>query len=214
MGYVVASNPLGQMLFSPLFGLWGNKTKSVRIPLLCSVAVFCMSSGLYSSLELFPSVNVKYWMFLSRFLVGVGSGKIGYTLKLLNVLIFFYVANVTLCRSYLSDATRLKERTGAVSMVSLAQVLGFIVGPALQAVVTPLGEAGYSLINGRLNLNMYTAAGWINMILALGNFCLFLPMFFQVIILFFVSIFTSHSMIRFCVAGASNIRQRNDGTAG
>lgn len=34
-----------------------------------------------------------------------------------------------MCRSYLSAATKVEERTGAVSMVSLAQVLGFIVGP-------------------------------------------------------------------------------------
>jgi len=38
-------------------------------------------------------------------------------------------ASIAVCRSYLSAATKLKERTGAVSMVSLAQVLGFVVGP-------------------------------------------------------------------------------------
>lgn len=74
MGYVVASNPLGQMIFSPIFGYWGNKIKSVRIPLLCSIAIFTLSSAVYSSLELFPTEMVKYWMLLSRFLVGVGSG--------------------------------------------------------------------------------------------------------------------------------------------
>lgn len=74
MGYVVASNPFGQMLFSPLFGYWGNKTKSVRLPLFCSIAIFGIASAVYSSLEIFPPEMVKYWMFLSRFLVGVGSG--------------------------------------------------------------------------------------------------------------------------------------------
>lgn len=62
-------------------------------------------------------------------------------------------------------------------MVSLAQVLGFIVGPALQAVVTPLGEKGVSFLPG---LNMYTAAGWLNVFMAIGNFCLFLPAIFKV----------------------------------
>lgn len=76
MGYVVASNPFGQMLFSPLFGYWGNKTKSVRLPLFCSIAIFSIASALYSSLELLPTDTVKYWMLFSRFLVGVGSGKI------------------------------------------------------------------------------------------------------------------------------------------
>ncbi len=74
MGFVVASNPFGQMLFSPLFGWWGNKIKSVRVPLFCSIAIFCIASGMYSTLEYFPARTVKYWMLLSRFLVGVGSG--------------------------------------------------------------------------------------------------------------------------------------------
>lgn len=74
MGYVVGANPFGQMIFSPLFGYWGNKIKSVRVPLLCSIAIFCVASTMYSTLEYFPTENVKYWMLLSRFLVGVGSG--------------------------------------------------------------------------------------------------------------------------------------------
>lgn len=74
MGYVVASNPFGQMLFSPLFGYWGNKIKSVRVPLFCSIAIFAVASAMYSTLEYFPTATVKYWMLLSRFLVGVGSG--------------------------------------------------------------------------------------------------------------------------------------------
>jgi len=43
--------------------------------------------------------------------------------------VYFISASIAVCRSYLSAATKLKERTGAVSMVSLAQVLGFVVGP-------------------------------------------------------------------------------------
>lgn len=74
MGYVVAANPLGQILFNPLFGLWGNKIKSVRIPLYVTIVLFCLSSVLYSCLGAFPSGSVKYVMLLSRFLVGVGSG--------------------------------------------------------------------------------------------------------------------------------------------
>lgn len=42
-----------------------------------------------------------------------------------------FSANVAICRSYLSSATTLRERTGAVSMISLAQVLGFIIGPGV-----------------------------------------------------------------------------------
>lgn len=161
MGLIVAANPLGQMIFSPIFGWWGNKLGTIRLPLLISLGLFTIASGLYSSLELCQD-NVKYWMLASRFLIGVSS------------------ANIALCRSYLSAATRLSERTHAVSMVSLAQVLGFIIGPGLQALVTPLGRQGYVWLWGGMHMNMYTASGWINVIMSMGNFIMFLPFIFQV----------------------------------
>jgi MFS transporter, ceroid-lipofuscinosis neuronal protein 7 len=103
--YQFAANPLGQMIFSPLFGFWANKTKSIRIPFIVSLAIFCGASALYSSLDLVES-NAKYWMLAARFFVGVSS------------------ANVVICRSYLSAATTLNERTQAVSILTLAQTLG------------------------------------------------------------------------------------------
>lgn len=75
MGYVVAANPFGQMLFSPLLGWWANKVGSIRVPVLVSLAVFILSSAIYSSLEAFDEYR-KYWMLLSRFLVGVSSGDL------------------------------------------------------------------------------------------------------------------------------------------
>lgn len=110
MGLIVAANPFGQMLFSPLVGWWSNRLKTVHLPLLLSVSIFTIASGWYAILELFTSYR-KYWMFFTRLLIGISS------------------ANIAVCRSYLSAATMLHERTGAVSMVSFAQVIGFIVGP-------------------------------------------------------------------------------------
>ncbi|XP_069696641.1 major facilitator superfamily domain-containing protein 8 [Periplaneta americana] len=160
MGYVVAANPFGQMIFSPLIGWWGNRRGSIRMPLMFSLTVFTLSSACYSMVEIFPSYH-KYWMLGARFFVGVSS------------------SSIAVCRSYLSAATKFKERTGAVSMVSLAQVLGFVVGPGLQAAVTPLGDKGVPLIPGVLSLNMYTAAGWINVLLGVLNCLLFLPSVFR-----------------------------------
>ncbi|XP_060524429.1 major facilitator superfamily domain-containing protein 8 isoform X2 [Cylas formicarius] len=160
MGFVVAANPFAQMLFSPLVGWWTNKAGSIRIPVIVSLVIFTLASGLYSSLELFET-NRKHWMLWSRFLVGVSS------------------ANVAACRSYLSAATRYSERTKAVSMISLAQVLGFVIGPAIQAAVVPLGDDGLWIIPNRLKLNMYTASGWINAALSLINIFLFLPKYFK-----------------------------------
>ncbi|XP_066596400.1 major facilitator superfamily domain-containing protein 8 [Prorops nasuta] len=154
MGYVVAANPLAQMLFSPLLGWWGNKRGSVRLPLLITLALFTLASALYSMLEILPG-DGKIVMVAARFLVGASA------------------ANIAVARSYLSAATKLAERTKAVSMVSLAQVLGFVVGPGLQAAVTPLGDKGVTLFF--LPINMYTMAGWINVFMGILNFIMFLP---------------------------------------
>ncbi|XP_055379060.1 major facilitator superfamily domain-containing protein 8 isoform X1 [Condylostylus longicornis] len=159
MGLVVGANPLGQMIFSPLFGWWGNRLNSIRVPMYCSLTLFTIASATYSSLEFIPTYT-KYWMLGSRFLVGVSS------------------ANVAVCRSYLSAATRISERTKAISMISLAQVMGFVIGPGLQAAVTPLKSEGI-LIFDFIKLDMYTAAGWINVLMSICNVCLFLPVVFQ-----------------------------------
>ena len=65
-------------------------------------------------------------------------------------------------------------------MVSLAQVLGFVIGPALQAAVTPLGDKGFTIFNGLLKIDMYTASAWINVLLGIVNFILFFPFIFKV----------------------------------
>lgn len=55
----------------------------------------------------------------------------------------------------------------------------FILFAGLQAAVTPLGDKGVPLIPGILTLNMYTATGWINMLLGIFNCILFLPSIFH-----------------------------------
>lgn len=159
MTWVVAANPLAQTLFSPLVGWWSNKLGSIRIPFLCTLTMFTMANAIYSSLEVLPSHH-KYWMFGSRFLVGLSS------------------ANAAVCRSYVSSATKMSERTKAVSMISLMQVMGFIIGPSLQAFFTTLGDPGFIVMRGVIHLNMYTAAGWINVLLGFINFLMFMPAVF------------------------------------
>jgi MFS transporter, ceroid-lipofuscinosis neuronal protein 7 len=75
MGYIIAANPFAQMLFSPLVGWWGNKMGSIRIPLMCSLGLFTIASAMYSVIEVFSSHH-KYWMFASRFVVGISSGEL------------------------------------------------------------------------------------------------------------------------------------------
>lgn len=75
LGVVVAANPLGQMLFSPLVGLWANRVGSVRAPMLATLALFVLASALYSELYL-TRPHAKYWMVVARFFVGVSSGQL------------------------------------------------------------------------------------------------------------------------------------------
>lgn len=91
----------------------------------------------------------------------------------------WFAANIAVARSYLSSATLVSERTRAVAAVSLAQVLGFVVGPALQAAAAPLGPGPPYAAPGALRLDMYTAPAWINAALGLLNFLLFLPWCFK-----------------------------------
>ncbi|XP_070502562.1 major facilitator superfamily domain-containing protein 8-like [Chironomus tepperi] len=159
MGYIIAANPLGQFIFSPIFGWWANKASSVRTPFIVSMIIFCFASAMYSCLDIVEN-NVKCWMVFARFFVGVSS------------------ANIVICRSYVSAATTLKERTKAVSLLTLAQTLGFIFGPMLQGLFTPLGGDGIKMFYN-IPLSMYTAPGWLNVFLGLLNLILFLPKFFQ-----------------------------------
>lgn len=102
--------------------------------------------------------GVKHWMLIARLFMGAAS------------------ANVAVCRSYIAAASKLDERTFALSMASLAQVSGFIVGPLLQAAFTLLDDG--IIVAGNLRLSMYTAPGWVNVIFGIINMVVFLPRIF------------------------------------
>ena len=76
MGFIVAANPLGQFIFSPVFGYWSNKSTSLRVPFIVSLIIFALSSGVYSCLDIVYN-NVKFYMALSRFFVGASGANVG-----------------------------------------------------------------------------------------------------------------------------------------
>lgn len=154
LGWVVAAYSLGQMIASPLFGLWSNH-RPRREPLVCSIFIN-LSANIYYAYVYLPKTGNKYHMLMSRALVGFGAG------------------NVAVVRSYVAGATSLNERTGAMANMSACQALGFILGPALQACLSFIGESGVTLKFLDLQLNMYTAPallaaafGLINILLVL-----------------------------------------------
>ncbi|CAK1555049.1 unnamed protein product [Leptosia nina] len=165
LGLAVGVSPLGQLVASPLLGLWANRASSARAPILVMLLVFVVASVLYANLHLTRPL-AHSWMLAARALVGISS------------------ANVAVARSYLSAATKESERTRAVAGCSLAQVLGFVVGPALQAAAAPLGPGppyppSTDTRSFALRLDMYTASGWINALLGIINVILFLPFCFK-----------------------------------
>lgn len=86
-------------------------------------------------------------------------------------------SNIAVSRSYIAGATKIDERTFALSMASLSQVSGFIAGPLLQAVFTAIGTDGTVFLG--FHLNMYTVPGWVNVVLGFTNIALFVPSLFN-----------------------------------
>ncbi|XP_068611949.1 major facilitator superfamily domain-containing protein 8 [Brachionichthys hirsutus] len=141
LGWVVAAYSLGQMVASPVFGLWSNR-RPRREPLVCSIAIN-LSANVYYAYAYLPAAGRKVHVLMSRVFVGFGAG------------------NVAVVRSYVAGATTLTERTGAMANMSASQALGFILGPALQACFSFLGENGVTVSALRLQLNMYTAPAFL-----------------------------------------------------
>ncbi|CAH2300923.1 major facilitator superfamily domain-containing 8 [Pelobates cultripes] len=157
LGWVIASYSLGQMLASPLFGLWSNH-RPRREPLAVSISILVAASVLYAYVHV-PASHNKYYMLISRALVGFGSG------------------NVAVVRSYVAGATSLSERTGAMANISAFQALGFILGPAFQACFTLIGEKGVTFQAIDLQVNMYTAPSLMGALLGIVNIILVFAIF-------------------------------------
>uniref|UniRef100_A0A2K6F1L8 Major facilitator superfamily domain containing 8 n=1 Tax=Propithecus coquereli TaxID=379532 RepID=A0A2K6F1L8_PROCO len=110
LGWVIASFSLGQMVASPMFGLWSNY-RPRKEPLTVSIFISVAANCLYAYVHL-PASHNKYYMLVARGLVGFGAG------------------NVAVVRSYIAGATSLQERTSSMANTSACQALGFILGPA------------------------------------------------------------------------------------
>uniref|UniRef100_A0A8C5M906 Major facilitator superfamily domain containing 8 n=1 Tax=Leptobrachium leishanense TaxID=445787 RepID=A0A8C5M906_9ANUR len=157
LGWVIASFSLGQMLASLFFGFWSNH-RPRREPLVVSISIMIAASVLYAYVHV-PTSHNKYYMLISRALVGFGSG------------------NVAVVRSYVAGATSLSERTSAMANVSAFQALGFILGPAFQACFTLIGEQGVIFQAIYLQVNMYTAPALMGALLGIINIILVFAVF-------------------------------------
>ncbi|XP_040527349.1 major facilitator superfamily domain-containing protein 8 isoform X7 [Gallus gallus] len=157
LGWIIASYSIGQMVASPLFGLWSNY-RPRREPLVVSTAISVAANCLYAYVHL-PHSHNKYYMLTARALVGFGAG------------------NVAVVRSYIAGATSLTERTSAMANTSACQAVGFILGPVFQTCFTLIGEEGITWKSIHLQLNMYTAPVLFGALLGIINIILTFAIF-------------------------------------
>jgi ceroid-lipofuscinosis MFS transporter 7 len=130
-GLIIAAFSIGQLLASPLFGYWSQKTNNHKTPLLTCLAISIVANVLYAylqSITLKSGITPKYWMFLSRFVMGLGACKISFIFLPVqqHIAIMCFQACAALMRSYVSGATSLEERTSVLANISACQGLGFI----------------------------------------------------------------------------------------
>ncbi|RCN35469.1 hypothetical protein ANCCAN_18667 [Ancylostoma caninum] len=135
LGWVVAACSLGCSLANPLFGWWNQKTMSIKHPVIVGMLMAAAGQTVYGLLPLFSN-HQKWIMMGSRLVTGFGAG----TLSVL--------------RAYAATASVPRDRLRAVSFGTAGMVLGLSLGPAIQAVFTPVGEAGFLI--GPVIFNMYT----------------------------------------------------------
>nr|XP_023404421.1 major facilitator superfamily domain-containing protein 8 isoform X2 [Loxodonta africana] len=154
LGWVIASFSIGQMVASPMFGLWSNY-RPRKEPLIVSIFISVAANCLYAYVHIPPSHN-KYYMLAARGLVGFGAG------------------NVAVVRSYIAGATSLQERTSAMANTSACQALGFILGPVFQTCFALIGEKGVTWDAIELRINMYTAPVLLGAFLGVLNIILIL----------------------------------------
>lgn len=74
LGWVIASFSLGQMVASPVFGVWSNY-RPRKEPLTVSIFISVAANCLYAYVHV-PASHNKYYMLVARGLVGFGAGNV------------------------------------------------------------------------------------------------------------------------------------------
>lgn len=75
LGWIIAANPLGQLISSPIVGWLGNKLGSVRWLCMLTGVLNLIGFVLYACLGALPQPR-RYWMIVARFIVGIAAGLI------------------------------------------------------------------------------------------------------------------------------------------
>ncbi|XGW29448.1 hypothetical protein V3C99_008901 [Haemonchus contortus] len=72
LGWVIAACSLGCSVANPLFGLWNQKTMSIKAPVIVGMIMMIIGQGVFGILPLFSS-GQKWIMLSARLLTGIGA---------------------------------------------------------------------------------------------------------------------------------------------
>jgi multidrug resistance protein len=134
IGLAVTLYSLAQFLFTPLLGALSDRYGRKPI-ILIALLIEAFSLALTALAGTFPL------LLLARFIGGLGASNIGSA------------------QAVVSDVTDMKDRAKGMGLIGAAIGLGFVIGPALGGVLTPLGAtvpfwvaAAVALVNALLVL--------------------------------------------------------------
>ncbi|VDP26313.1 unnamed protein product [Heligmosomoides polygyrus] len=157
LGWVISACFLGSSVANPLFGLWNQKTLSIKAPVCVGMIVMLIGQAIFGILPIFKG-GQKWIMLFARLMTGFGAG----TLSVL--------------RAYAATASTPRDRLSAVAFGTAGYVLGLSFGPAIQAVFTPVGENGFRM--GPVIFNMYTLPAFFMVLLSVIC-CFIVQIFFK-----------------------------------
>ncbi|XP_065884613.1 major facilitator superfamily domain-containing protein 8-like isoform X2 [Dysidea avara] len=151
LGLIIAAFSMGQLIFSPLLGIWSNY-RPLTEPLIISFIIYIFGNLLYIFAEAFKDID-KWILLASKFTVGAGA------------------AHVAIMRSYCSAASLEDERNTVMSFLSALQILGYSIGPGMMYEPN-LGEDGYEWQAAKLHLNLYTGPSFLGIFLLIVSIVL------------------------------------------
>uniref|UniRef100_A0AC34GPU3 Major facilitator superfamily (MFS) profile domain-containing protein n=1 Tax=Panagrolaimus sp. ES5 TaxID=591445 RepID=A0AC34GPU3_9BILA len=157
-GLITSGYCLAQTITGPIFGLWMNKSGSVKPPLATGIIIMALGNVLYAFIEEFSETNRRWAMLVARCAVGAGSGCLG------------------VMRAYGATASTLKDRARAITFVSAAFVIGLTVGPGLQVAFTPFGYPGKLKI-GPIRIDEYTSPAIFAVLVDAASVCVLIFFF-------------------------------------
>ncbi|VDO97153.1 unnamed protein product [Soboliphyme baturini] len=138
-GWVVAMFSLGQIIASPLFGLYSSRRNTVRTPCIIAAVVAICGNLLYISVSELPSGR-RHAIAGSRLIMGFSAGVNG------------------CCRAYIATKSFGANRDRAIAIATAAMTM---TGPVsvIQAAVSFVGYPGHWV--GPIRFDMYTLPSMI-----------------------------------------------------